>query len=242
MSKLQKQEELDIFTKFRSINSDKTFDGEVVSFDKPDILVKLGNSTTGIEISRITYKKHPDSKFCILEKSNFEKGIIEEAEKLFLDQSPHKLLVDISFKDNVKMTEKARRNLSEALATLIINNTQNLSNNQRFFLNHGLPKEIKSINIYFYSRNTQSLWQVGDGMLLQNLSAEQVLKTIERKNNSTSDYRQHINNKLILLLVEGYSEHEMFYRIASINKNELSSDFDNIYLLRYFANEIITIK
>lgn len=152
------------------------------------------------------------------------------------------LSVSIEFSEDIRLKSNEKNKFIEETVELVCNEVQknNIKNNER--INIVCPdKKIEFITVWHFSRLEKSIWQCGKGMCIPNPLLDDIKKIIDKKNKLIGTYKKNYDLKW-LLIVETGEPSSMYDDYTDICNYQYKSNFDRIFVLRYWSNTFIELK
>ena len=194
--------------------------------EKPDFIISDGEKRIAIEHQTIL---DPVTK----SYQGFYENIFHIAERDLRDESTlPNFLANCYLKDNLPFTNSDKKMLiqlvKDTVTEYVLND--NLVENQLISKIFKMPHSKKSLNTNF------------GAYMVKDLDAETLINFIAKKEDKVKSYRQNTGLEQWLLLVTGGAAEYSFDIEEPIEKLDIKSSFDKIYLMADFDNELYEIK
>jgi hypothetical protein len=210
--------------------------------EAPDFLIKIDKKVIGVEITQI-HNEPNKGEFLPAQKHALEDKILSKAQKLFFDRNQIHLHVSFHFIDHFQLSGKQVETLIIQICKVIEEKIkgEGLNHNFSFSIIDGLPQELVVINGDYFPNITDTIWYSAKGIWLPNLSKQQIITIINKKEKEIITYKKKAS-ALILLIVEGVIPNSWFDKVDKPEASEIESEFEKIFILRYLSNKLIEIK
>ncbi|PKL89432.1 MAG: hypothetical protein CVV23_05290 [Ignavibacteriae bacterium HGW-Ignavibacteriae-2] len=241
---MEKKEEEKYFLLLFKKLYDRFPDGEIISSEKPDFIVKTENSTYGVELSKIYQKTKifnlsPQASDSIgYSIVNMILNKLNNYEISFLD-----VLIDFTFQK--PYTTKEREKISNVIVKLIIDNIPDENESLRIyneFENEAqIPFEVSTMRILnhpFLERNSVSFPRYG---FFQHNMINNIQEVLKKKDDKIKIYKPYDEQWLLIYALGGNSGGFFDPSEETIN-HKYHTKFDRIFLLISLDNKVYELK
>ncbi|MCP4552843.1 MAG: hypothetical protein GY834_12560 [Bacteroidetes bacterium] len=194
--------------------------------EKPDFIISDGKKRIAIEHQTIL---DPVTK----SYQGFYENIFHIAERDLRDESTlPNFLANCYLKDNLSFTNSDKKMLIQLVKDTVT----------EYVLNDNLVENLLISEIVKIPHSKKNLNANFGAYMVKDLDAETLIDFIAKKEDKVKSYRQNTRLEQWLLLVTGGAAEYSFDIERPIDKLDIKSSFDKIFLMADFDNELYEIK
>ena len=238
---MNKVEELSILRRFQS-NYSLFPEGEIEPTEQPDFIIN-GCKKIGIEITQIFQDQENPKGSLIRKIETYQRHLLEDTVEALKDIGARFCLIDIGISKQNFSTSLKPKILARICTTEIQNNIPETANFENLTLNINnegqLPRLIDHVTVWFSSSLSDFEYvesSGGVGMVLTNEKLQFILK---KKEDQIKAYKKC--DEYWLIIKEGSSMAD-YFPVIDINKSNVQTSFDKIFLFRQSGSEIIKLN
>jgi hypothetical protein len=214
--------------------------------DEPDLIIRGKFGSLGIEHTRI-YRSVPSSEVAMKALESLEQKIIDKAREAYekVHTEPASVAVLFNLHTNLS-TEKIlllATTIAEVVATSMPRVGVDIFIENPLIFPKWLPLEISGIFVNHLARGSKSLWDVGRGGGVPDLTSNMIEERISKKEFLLEKYRANGCTEVwLLLVIDGFAPSSNFCLPEDISNKVFRSQFDQVFLFRNFTREIVTLS
>jgi hypothetical protein len=226
-------------------------EGELQYGDDPDLIVYTTDGALGIEHTQLFWPEPPDepgapNRIVMQEQEALEQRIVDQARQIYEQGGGPSLYVTVLFHSFVKLKKKGVDTIAQKLAELVSKANPSLGEHIHLdgsqFGSKRNPSEIVAIFIDRYEGFKETLWAVGRGSPVPDLTPTQISDTIQTKDFKINEYRIKCSKIWLLMVEDGFTPSSDFEIQDAVTHHLYRSGFDRIFLFRNFSRKIIELQ
>jgi hypothetical protein len=236
---MNKTEETSILQRFRKNYSDFPV-GEITQPNNPDFMVQ-SDSVLGIEITQLFKDQFSSTGSSLREKEVFKRNVLDNIVSLLNTSTFPKCVLSIEFNDSLFTKKLDPRALALKCFDSIISETVHFANEGPYEVENlgALPDIIESYSVFINNNIESTEYVETAGTTLPRLTNEYVQYILDKKEKAKTRYSYC--DLYWLIIKEGSFEADSFSEIQ-IDKSQLKTSFDKVFVIRQSKSEIIELK
>ena len=240
---LQKARERAYLERFRENFADFP-DGEVVSFEHPDFLVKAQPRWIGIELTEY-HVQEPDkgwgSPMRALEGT--EDKVLRTASEQYQSKGLPPVVVSVLWHPHQALDRRRIPELAADLANLVQEHLPELGHRvtirrRRHPAWRSLPQEVASLTVVRRKSISKNSWTSVRGAFVPTLTPPELQQIMWNKEAKVLTYRQQCREVWLLIVARGFEPSTHVDLESELESHEFETTFDRVFFLHH-ANEYV---
>lgn len=221
-------------------------EGTIIHDDDPDFIVQVEKGPIGIEHTELLRQGWTDRGSYLKAQENEWQKALWKAKQLYETRELPPLDVAVFWNEHLRLTSARRKELQTELADIIATHLPRQNESHEIegtgLPDSPLPEEVHSIRIARFDFLTKNHWNFPQADWVPELSNEEIREVIAKKEEPLPSYRQKCSGVWLLIVVEGLFPSSLYDVADAVREREFQSEFDKLFLLRYFEGEVIGLK
>ena len=240
---LQKARERAYLERFRE-NFAEFPEGEVVSSESPDFLVKSRPRWIGIELIEY-HVQEPDEGWGspMRAQEGTEDKVLRSASRLYQSKDVPPVVVSVLWNPHRAFSRRRIQELAAVLADLVQEHLPELGHRvaicyRRHPAWRSLPQEVESLTVDRQINFSENAWTSVRGASVPTLTPPQLQKKIRNKEAKVSTYRRKCREVWLLIVARGFEPSTHVDIGSEVESYQYESGFDRVFFLHH-ANEYV---